>query len=104
MWVVYGLAVAVFQSKMKKGTLTKEEAIEGLYEEIVKNARSGAIVLMQDIYEISFEAFVRVYETLTDEGYRFVTVSEMLGLSGKNANGYTFHSTYWALYDGVRCS
>lgn len=91
-----------FHSKYKKGELTKEQAIEGLYRTIVEQARSGGIVLMQDLYEISAEAFIRAYETLTNDGYKFVTVSEMLSLEGKNANGYTFHSTSWAVYGGER--
>jgi hypothetical protein len=59
---------------------------------------------MQDIYEVSAEAFSMAYDILTEQGYKFVTVSDMLGLQGKNADGYTFYSTYHAMYHGVRCS
>lgn len=93
-----------YAGQAKKGTITNEEAAQKIYENIMNEVRPGAIVLMQDIYEVSAEAFAMLYDTLTEQGYKFVTVSEMLQIQGKNADGYTFYSTYHALYHGARCS
>ena len=40
------------------------------------------------------DAFIIAYDRLVAEGYKFVTVSEMLGLEGKDASGYAFSKPF----------
>ncbi len=50
--------------------------------EIVKaNTQNGSIILMHDIHKTSAEAVETVVRELTEKGYRFVTVSELLAIS-----------------------
>ena len=39
---------------------------------------------MHEIYEDSYEAFCVIVDKLYNEGYRFVTVSQLLGLTENN--------------------
>ena len=48
--------------------------------------------------------FDLLFRDLKAEGYKFVTVSEMFGIEGKDVSGYTFRSTSVAYYLGERCS
>lgn len=91
-------------SSIKNGSVTYDEGVKLLAEQIVKKASSGSIILLHDLYECSVDAFILAYDKLTSEGYKFVTVSEMLGLEGKEASGYAFYSSYTAYYLGERCS
>ncbi|MBE6543953.1 MAG: hypothetical protein E7675_06090 [Ruminococcaceae bacterium] len=91
-------------SSIKNGSMTYDEGVKILADMIVKQASSGSIVLLHDIYECSVDAFCLVYDKLSAEGYKFVTVSEMLGIEGKDASGYAFYSTYTAYYLDKRCS
>lgn len=52
-----------------------EKIVEHSYSEI----GSGDIVLMHDLYETTYEAFVIMADKLIAEGYQLVTVSELLG-------------------------
>lgn len=45
---------------------------------ILKNAEDGDIILLHDVYEASVEAALEVVDTLTKQGYNFVTVDEVL--------------------------
>lgn len=45
----------------------------------VANARSGAIILLHDIHGTSVDAVPCIVDTLKNQGYRFVTVDELLG-------------------------
>lgn len=49
---------------------------------IIKNAHDGAIVLLHDIYNTSIEGALIAMETLSQEGYAFVTIEEMFELKG----------------------
>ena len=57
-------------------------------KKIIKNVLSkvdeGDIILMHEIYEDSYEAFCVIVDKLYNEGYRFVTVSQLLGLTENN--------------------
>ena len=49
--------------------------------QIVKNqVHDGSIILMHDGYETSVEAALKIVDILTEEGYDFVTVDELLVL------------------------
>lgn len=45
----------------------------------VSNARSGSIILLHDIHPTSVEAVPCILQNLTSRGFRFVTVSQLLG-------------------------
>jgi peptidoglycan/xylan/chitin deacetylase (PgdA/CDA1 family) len=56
---------------------------DGLADYVVENVRPGSIVLMHVMYdgrESSREALPEILERLAADGYRFVTVSELLAL------------------------
>lgn len=56
-------------------TTTKEKMVET----VKKNIRDGAIVLMHDRFEKSYETTAEIIDVLRAEGYEFVTVGELLG-------------------------
>ena len=89
-------------SYVKKGSKSKEEAIDAVYNEIINNAYSGSTVLLHDLYETSALAFCRAYDTLKSQGYRFVTVSEMLQIEGRTLKPYVFFGTNQVYLYGKR--
>lgn len=78
-----------------KGTMTEEQVAAAVCDEIVNGASPGAILLLHDLYKTSAEGFCRAFDILTAQGYQFVTVSEMLGIEGREREigSYAFHST-----------
>ncbi|MBO1004355.1 polysaccharide deacetylase family protein [Pseudogracilibacillus auburnensis] len=57
--------------------------------ENMKLARSGSIVLMHDIHATTADALPQIMEYLTEQGFEFVTVSELLPLiDGEGAGPY----------------
>ena len=55
------------------------------YTEFINSARDGAIVLMHDIHKTTIPAALSAIDTLMQEGYEFVTVSELLARRGITA-------------------
>ena len=53
--------------------------INKIVQNIVTSATAGDIVLMHDLYYNSWEAIKIVLPALAEQGYEFVTVSELLG-------------------------
>ncbi len=53
--------------------------IDIIVNNIMRDAKDGGIVLMHDIYGNTYEAIKQVLPRLQEEGYEFVTVSEILG-------------------------
>lgn len=45
---------------------------------VEKNVQDGSIILMHDGYETSVEAALRIVDLLTEQGYEFVTVDELV--------------------------
>lgn len=60
----------------------KDKDPDRVAEHIIDNARDGSIVLLHDIYPESVEAALRVVDTLHEEGYYFLTVSDLFTLRG----------------------
>jgi len=59
---------------------------------IVDHAHDGGIVLQHDPRISSYESLGQVLDVLSERGYRFVTVSELLGLEGRTATqGEVWH-------------
>ncbi len=65
---------------------------QALADHYLKLIRSGSIVLFHDVYNKSVDAAIIIMDTLAKEGYRFVTVSELLDLRGKTPDGTIYVS------------
>lgn len=58
-----------------------------VYNQVMATVQSGSIVLMHDLYPTTADALERVLKTLKDQGFKFVTVSELLQMGGKSGAG-----------------
>ena len=56
----------------------KTQNTEKIVKRVVKDVEEGDIILMHDILDTSVEAALQIADTLTEEGYQFVTVDELL--------------------------
>lgn len=57
------------------------DKINTIYNNTVKNVKNGDIILMHEIYKNSYEAFCKAADKLYNDGFRFVTVTELIGKS-----------------------
>lgn len=55
----------------------------------VGNARSGSIILLHDIHQTSVDAVPCIIDGLRKQGFRFITVSELLGGTQPGVNYYS---------------
>ena len=65
-----------------KGRKTEEERqanVDAIVNNVITYTGRGSIILMHEIYDNSYEAFCQIIERLSQAGYEFVTVSELLG-------------------------
>ncbi len=60
-------------------TGVKEQNVQAIVNNVVAQVRDGSIILMHELYENSYLAFCEILKTLDEQGYEFVTVSELLG-------------------------
>ncbi len=87
------LTTPIYLTRNKRTTVTWDlepdsiagvaDSSDAIVDYVVDNARPGSIVLMHVMYdsrESTRKALPRILEQLSAEGYRFVTVSEMLAL------------------------
>lgn len=56
----------------------KTKDAKSVYDEIMKSAKDGRIILCHDLYPSTVEAVEKAIPMLMSEGYEFVTVSELL--------------------------
>ena len=56
----------------------KRKDVGEIVEDVVKNVRSGDIILLHDIYDTSVAAALEIIDRLKDKGFVFVTVDEIL--------------------------
>lgn len=68
---------------------SQRENIDIIVNNIMSEVKPGSIILMHEIYENSYLAFCEVIEKLADQGYEFVTVSELLQ---NPETGYKYYS------------
>ncbi|MBQ3140960.1 MAG: polysaccharide deacetylase family protein [Clostridia bacterium] len=61
---------------------------ETVSKNILKSVKSGDIVLSHDLYQSTYEAMEIVIPELKAQGYRFVTVDELLGINDGNYEYY----------------
>ncbi len=64
----------------------KQTTKEKMVETIKKNVRDGAIILMHDRFEKSYETTAEVIDALRAQGYEFVTVGELLGFGAQTVH------------------
>lgn len=67
------------------------ETPEQIADHVCKYARSGGIVLMHDIHQISCDATEIIIDRLTRDGWRFVTVSELFDLKNNPPKGEIYY-------------
>ena len=84
-----------YQSRYKKGEITRDEAVQGAFDTIVRETTDGTVILMHDIHEITVDVLKLVLEKYTAEGYTFVTVSELFGLE-ENAPEEAYFNRYYS--------
>lgn len=61
-------------------------------ENVLRTTREGSIVLMHDIYATTIDAVPEIVDRLREQGYEFVTVSELAEHKGvKLENGITYY-------------
>ncbi len=65
----------------------KYRSSDHTYQEIMK-AQDGDIILLHDIHEFNVDAVKRAVPELIDQGYQFVTVSELYDIFHTNNEGY----------------
>ena len=82
-----------YRSQYSKGEITREEAVQGTFDTIVKNTKEGSVILMHDIQSITPDVVARILEKYTAEGYTFVTVSELFGFE-ENADVEAYYNRY----------
>jgi len=56
----------------------KTKSVKKVVRYIEKRVEPGDIILLHDVYPTSVEAALEVVDTLTKQGYTFVTVDELL--------------------------
>lgn len=56
----------------------KDDNVKRIKEHLVSNTRDGDIILMHDIYPSSVEAALAAVDELKKQGFRFVTVAELM--------------------------
>ena len=71
---------------------TKDKEL--IAKEIVDNAYDGAIILLHDIYESSVDGALLAMEKLEQEGYAFVTISEMAELKNITLDYTTLYRSF----------
>lgn len=65
----------------------KYKDADHVYNEVMNQVTSGDIVLSHDLYESTYQAYVRIIPALKERGYRFVTVDELLGITDPSIEG-----------------
>ena len=64
-------------------------------EHILSHAKDGDIILLHDIYPESVDAALQTVDALRQEGFYFVTVSDLFALRGISlANGQVYRNAY----------
>lgn len=61
----------------------KTKNANSIYNEILKNADDGAIILCHDPYRTTVDAMEKVIPKLLEDGYKLVTVNELMSSKGK---------------------
>ncbi len=68
----------------------QEQSVQAIVDNVMAQVRDGSIILMHELYENSYLAYCRILQLLDEQGYEFVSVTELLG--DKYQAGKTFTS------------
>lgn len=55
---------------------------DAVVKNVLKTVQPGAIILLHDIYDTTVDAALEIIDALSEQGYWFVTVEELLQLNG----------------------
>lgn len=77
-----------FNADYVNGEISLEEAVQKTYDMIMGYPLQGAIVLMHDIKGICPDVLDLLLQRLTDEGYTFLTVSELFDFKSMGEDAY----------------
>ena len=77
--ILWNLDSEDWRYKSRADEATAEENIRIIADNILSSVKDGDIILMHEIYRNSYEAACIVIDTLSEQGYEFVTVSEIFG-------------------------
>lgn len=70
---------------------------ETIAERVLGEVKSGDIILLHDMTDSSVQAAFKIIDRLQEQGFRFVTVSDLAHLSGRTLEGgRTYHSFSFA--------
>lgn len=69
----------------------KKQNVNTIANNVLNSTDEGDIILFHEIYYNSYDAFCKVVDDLYKRGYRFVTVSQLLGLDD-NDRGKLYYS------------
>jgi len=72
----------------------KNRKAENVHQLVKENIAPGAIVLLHDIHQSTADALPILMAELSNEGYQFVTVSELLSLQGISGIGPYYGVSY----------
>lgn len=67
---------------------------ETIASRVIKSAKSGDIVLLHDMSDSSVKAAFKIIDRLREQGFEFVTVSELARLSGVTLQGSKAYSCF----------
>ncbi len=70
----------------------KKKDAKKIADHVLSDVDSGSIILLHDIFDFSYEATILIVEELLAQGYKFVTVSQLLELNDRNSDGLVFRS------------
>lgn len=73
------------------GGSSKKQNINAIYNNVIKATDQNDIILFHEIYYNSYDAFCKVIDKLYKNGFRFVTVSQLLGVD-KDDIGIFYYS------------
>lgn len=71
----------------------KKQNVNAIVNNVLNSADEGDIILFHEIYYNSYDAFCKVIDNLYKRGYRFVTVSQLLGLDDGD-RGKLYYNAY----------
>ena len=77
--ILWSLDSEDWRYKSRDDQAIAEENVRIIADNILSSVKDGDIILMHEIYRNSYEAACIVIDTLSKQGYEFVTVTELLG-------------------------
>ena len=75
----FGLSILHWSVDPKDWAIHDAKAIE---KEVISHVRDGDVILLHDMSDSSIEAALTIIDELQEEGYRFVTASELAQIRG----------------------